>query len=271
MGAARTLGRRHPLLIADIDGDRLERSVAALRREGYSTSGHRCDIADPDEVRGLADALAGGPGVRVLAHVAAVGDAPGGWRQVMRVDLLGAHLIAQAVGPYLVRGGVAIFVSSTGSYQCPRDRRIEALLDSPLRPDFFEALLEVFGREPHFLEAYFMAKQGLNRLAQKLAIAWGEREVRSLSISPGLIDSTMGRTGGVALPVYDGAGGKKRLGSRSEKARLEVPLGRQGTLIEVTSVIDFVASDAASFLNAVDIPIDGGSTAMWRDRGVIDR
>ena len=150
----------------------------------------------------------------------------------MRVDLFGAHLIAGAVGPYMARGGVAILISSTGANFCPRDPRIERLMDDPFVPGFHEELVAAFGREPDFLEAYFMAKQGVNRLAERLAIDWGEREVRALSVSPGLIDSTMGRTGGAALPVYDGEGGEKRLGTRSEKAQKEVPLGRQGSLLD---------------------------------------
>ena len=205
--------------------------------------------------------------MRVLAHVAAVGNAPGGWREVMSVDLLGAHRIANAVAPHMVRGGVAVLISSTGSRQSQHDPEIEALLDDPFRPDFEEALIKAFGREPDFLEAYYMAKHGVNRLARKLAVDLGPNEVRALSVSPGLIDSTMGRTGGSLLPVYDG--GKKRLGSRSEKAVLEVPLGRQGTIREIVSVIDFVTSDAASFLSGIDIAVDGGSTAFWQSRGVI--
>ncbi len=270
MGCARLIGRRNPLLIVDIDSDRLGRCVAELGREGYIAEAYTCDIADPDQVRGLETKLAGGPGVRVLAHVAAVGNAPGGWRQVMSVDLIGPHLVVRAVGPHMVAGGAAILVSSTGSYQCPRNPTIEALLNEPLRLGFFDALVDALGHEPDFLEAYFMAKQGVNRLASTLAIAWGQRQVRALSVSPGLINSTMGRTAGAMLPIYDGTE-VRRLGSRDEKAGIEVPLGRQGTLLEVTSVIDFVASDAASFLNGIDIPIDGGSIALRRARGVIER
>lgn len=270
MGCARVLGRRAPLLLVDIDEERLERSVAVLRHEGHAVTGYRCDIADADEVAAFGAELAKGAGVRVLAHVAAVGNTPGGWRAVMNVDLIGMHLVAQAVGPRMVPGGVAILISSTGSYHCPVDARIEALIDAPLEPGFLDSFIEVLGYEPDFLEAYYIAKQGVNRLAQRLAIDWGGRDVRAVSLSPGLIDSTMGRTGGKSLPVYDGADAGK-LGSRSEKAVKEVPLGRQGSLLEITAVVEFLASDAASFISGIDIPVDGGSTALWRSRGVIAR
>lgn len=270
MGCARVLGRSSPLLMVDIDAQRLEQSIAVLRHEGYVAEGFQCDISDPEQVAALAARLGEGKGVKVLAHVAAIGDTPGGWRAVLRVDLLAVHLIARAVEPHMVRGGVAIFISSTGSYRCPVDPRIEALIDDPFQPDWLDRFPEVLGSEPEFLPTYFMAKQGMNRLAQRLALEWGEREVRALSISPGLINSTMGRTGGSALPVYDGSG-EARLVTRSEKAAREVPLLRQGSVPEVTAVVAFLASDAASFVNGIDVPVDGGSTAKWRASEEIDR
>lgn len=266
MGCARALGKRHPLLIADRDVERLRGAVDALRHEGYRAQGIACDIVSGDDVGLLVDQIAQGPGVRVLAHVAAVGNAPGGWRQIMDVDLLGAHRIARAVGPQIVPGGAAVLISSTGSRQSRRSPEIDRLLDDPFQQDFANALIEAFGGEPDALDAYFMAKRGINRLARNLAIEWGQREVRALSVSPGLIDSTMGRSSGAALPVYDG--GEERLGSRAEKAALEVPLRRQGSLQEVVAVVDFLASDAASFVNGIDIAVDGGSTAFWQSRGV---
>lgn len=264
---ARALGRRHALLIVDVDGDRLEQSVEMLRLEGYFATGKQCDITDPAQTRALGDALGQGPGVRVLAHVAAVGMSIGDWRKMMAVDLFGAHLVADSIGPHMVRGGVAIFISSLASYLPPPDPRIEALLDEPLKPAFCDALVALLGAEPNFDDTYNYAKLGVNRLAERLAIKWGSREVRALSLSPGMIDSPMARAEGPTLPSHDGT--ETRI-PRSEKAR-EIPLGRQGRLLEITNVVDFLASDGASFLNGIDIPVDGGHRAAWRTRGVIKR
>lgn len=264
---ARALGRRHPLLIVDIDRGRLDPFIETLSWEGYWVSGEQCDITDPGQVETLAETLARGPGVRVLAHVAAVGMSIGDWRKMMAVDLLGAHLVADAVGPHMVRGGVGIFISSLASYLSPLDAQLEALLDDPLRPGFYDDLAAHLGREPHFDDTYNYAKLGVNRLAERLAIEWGNREVRALSLSPGMIDSPMARAEGPTLPSHDGT---ERRVPRSEKAR-EIPLGRQCSLTEITNVVDFLASDGASFLNGIDIPVDGGHRAAWRAKGVIQR
>jgi NAD(P)-dependent dehydrogenase (short-subunit alcohol dehydrogenase family) len=42
-------------------------------------------------------------------------------------------------------------------------------------------------------------------------------------------------------------------------------------MLEITNVVDFLASDAASFLTGIDITVDGGHRARWRAAGVIGR
>ncbi len=267
LSVARQLGKQAALVIVDIDPAHLERSVAALTHEGYTVRGITCDITDPAQTRALGEDLAQGPGVRVLAHIAAVGMSIGDWRKMMDVDLIGAHLVAEAVGPHMVAGGVGIFISSLASYLPRRDAHLEALLKAPLGQGFEDGIVSHHGREPDFDWTYNYAKLGVNLLAEKLAIEWGPRQVRAVSLSPGMIDSPMARAEGPTLPSHDGT--ETRV-TRGDKAR-EIPLGRQGSMLEITSVVAFLASDAASYLNGIDIPVDGGHRAHWRATGIIER
>jgi NAD(P)-dependent dehydrogenase (short-subunit alcohol dehydrogenase family) len=266
-GTARALGKHHPLLIVDIDLGRLTEAVETLRQEGYVVSGFQCNITDADQVKSLGDALGQRGGVRVLAHIAAIGNVAKDWRDMMAVDLIGPHLIADAVEPHMVRGGVAIFVSSLAGYLPPPDEDIEKLLDEPLKPDFMDALAALTGTDPKWIDTYAYAKLGVVRLAEKRAIKWGKDGVRALSVSPGMIDSPMARAQGATLPSHDG---EDREVPRNEKAQ-EIPLGREGTLLEIVSVLAFLASDSASFMNGIDLVVDGGHRAVWRERGVIAR
>jgi NAD(P)-dependent dehydrogenase (short-subunit alcohol dehydrogenase family) len=253
MGAARALGQNHPLLIVNRTAERLERAVDALRDEGYSVHGHQCDVSRPEQTEALAERLSGGPGVRVLAHVAAVGPSIGDWRALMTINLIGPHHIAKAVRPHMTRGAVAIFVSSLGAYMCVGEAQRDDLLDDALRPDLFDALVELLGHEPSLLEAYNYSKRALNRFAEKVAVAWGQDEIRALSLSPGMVETTMGRRDGAPIP------------GRNERVR-EIPLGRKATSIEISGVLAFLASDAARFVNGVDILVDGGHRAAWNRR-----
>lgn len=267
MGTARALGKRHPLLIVDIDAVRLAAAVETLHLEGYSVSGQPCDITNPEQVKALGRRLNQGHGVRILAHIAAVGAIVKDWRVMMAVDLLGPHLIADAVEPHMVPGGVALFIGSLAGYLPPNDPRIDALLDAPLQPGFMDAITAILGDNPPWIDTYAYAKLGMTRLAESRAMAWGARNVRAISVSPGMIDSPMARAQGAYLPSHDG---EQREVPRTEKME-EIPLGREGSLQEVISVLDFLASDAASFINGIDIVIDGGHRAVWRARGVITR
>jgi NAD(P)-dependent dehydrogenase (short-subunit alcohol dehydrogenase family) len=264
---ARALGRRHPLVLVDVDAGRLAAVVDGLTLEGYTVSGETCDITDPAQTAALGVKMGQGPGVRVLAQVAAVGKSIGSWRKMVEIDFLGAKLVADAVGPHMVRGGAAILISSLASYLPPNKPDIDAALRDPLAPGFFDALAKAIGYEPDAEEAYNYAKLGINRLAEQLAVEWGPRGVRAVSLSPGMIDSPMARAEGDTLPSHDGTNSRK---TRAEKAT-EIPLGREGSILEITNVVDFLASDAASFLNGIDVTVDGGHRARWRGQGVISR
>jgi len=264
---ARALGRRHPLVLVDIDAGRLAEVVDMLAQEGYTVSGETCDITDPAQTLELGSTIAKGPGVRVLAHVAAVGKSIGSWRKMVEIDLVGAKLVADAVGPHMMRGGAVILISSLASYLPPNKADIDAALRNPLDAGFYDALAKAIGYEPDAEEAYNYAKLGINRLAEQLAVDWGPRGVRAVSLSPGMIDSPMARAEGDTLPSHDGTNSRK---TRDEKSK-EIPLGRQGSILEITNVVDFLASDGASFLNGIDVTVDGGHRAAWRVQGVISR
>jgi len=264
---ARALGRRHPLVMVDIDAARLGEVVDGLSYEGYTVSGETCDITDAAQCQALGRRLAAGPGVRAWAQVAAVGKSIGSWQKMVEIDFIGAKLIADAIGQHMVPGGAAVLISSLASYLPANKPEIDAALRDPLHALFFDRLANAIGYEPDAEEAYNYAKLGINRLAEQLAVEWGPRGVRAVSLSPGMIDSPMARAEGADLPSHDGTNSRK---SRADKAK-EVPLGRQGSMLEITNVVDFLLSDAASFLSGIDITVDGGHRAAWRGAGVISR
>ena len=208
-----------------------------------------CDITDEESVAALADFVRPS-GIRVLAHVAGLAPSAQDVRLIMSVNLIGAHRVAEALLPLCVPRAAAIFVASVAAYMGSSDETIDALLDQPLQAGFLDRLEQALGPE-RTNQVYGLSKHALIRYCERLAVRFGPKAIRVLTVSPGLIDNSMGRRERQHFPVV------------SQYVEM-TPLGRQCTSLEIAAVIDFAASDAASFLNGVDILVDGGLRAAIR-------
>ncbi len=91
------------------------------------------------------------------------------------------------------------------------------------------------------------ARAGMVNLTKTAAYEWGPAGVRVNCVAPGWVASS-------GMDTYDGM--TKALIPTLKK---HVPLGRIGVEAEVSSVICFLLSPAASFVTGVTVPIDGGS------------
>jgi len=47
-----------------------------------------------------------------------------------------------------------------------------------------------------------------------------------------------------------------------ERGRRSVPLGRMGTAWDVANAVLFLSSDESSFITGLEVPVDGGTTAI---------
>ena len=69
MAVARRLGQSHRLLLADRNGEHLERQIAALRAEGHDAQGAICDVSAESDILELAEQAGRAGPVRTLAYV----------------------------------------------------------------------------------------------------------------------------------------------------------------------------------------------------------
>jgi NAD(P)-dependent dehydrogenase (short-subunit alcohol dehydrogenase family) len=145
------------------------------------------------------------------------------WDEVLRVNLLGAAVLARAVGRALVEGGRGGRIVNLGS--------IAGLTGLPN------------------LAPYNASKAALDALTRTLAVELGPAGILCNSVAPGTIATEMVEGLMVANPAL-----RERLVARS-------PMGRIGTVAEAAWPIVFLLSDAASFITGHTLLVDGGRLA----------
>lgn len=101
--------------------------------------------------------------------------------------------------------------------------------------------------------AYCASKGGLVLLTRSLALDHARDGIRINAVCPTDTDTPM------MLDDFRQRGVSAEQGSR--EAAAVIPMGRMAEAREVAEAVCFLASDAASFITGVALPIDGGSTA----------
>ncbi len=247
IAVARRLGQSHRALLADRNLDPAADMAAALRGDGHDAQPFPCEVTDAQQVAALAVAARGTGRVRTLVNVVALSPNMGDFRSVIGVNIVGATRIAEAFLPIMNDGGCAIFVSSMAGHMKPLDPEAQALLDLPLEEGMVGGLVQLIGAEASSSDAYLLSKASLIRMCKRRAKAWGQRGVRIASLSPGLIAPPMGALEFEKQPMKYGL-------------FAATPIQREGTMLEIANVMEFLASDRASFISGTDILVDGGLT-----------
>jgi NAD(P)-dependent dehydrogenase (short-subunit alcohol dehydrogenase family) len=103
--------------------------------------------------------------------------------------------------------------------------------------------------------AYKASKAGMNSLSQAIAIDNAPFGIRSNVIMPGLMDTP------IAIEGISKMINKTRDQVRARRDA-QVPLGsKMGSAWDVANAALFLASDEASFITGINLPVDGGQSA----------
>jgi NAD(P)-dependent dehydrogenase (short-subunit alcohol dehydrogenase family) len=96
--------------------------------------------------------------------------------------------------------------------------------------------------------AYCACKHAVNGLVKALAVEWAPAGVTVNAIAPTFVETELTR-GWLADPAFRG------------DVESRIPMGRIGTVDEVTEAVAFALSPRASLLTGAIVPLDGGWTA----------
>ena len=241
--AIRAAHRGLSLLLTDIDEDKLRTLAAACNHIGVQADFSVLDICDS----GAVSAFVQGLSIGACIHAAGVSPAMASWDRVLTVNLIAAVDFIAAIKSTIPAGGCVVTIASMSAYLVTADPVIDTLLNSD---DLSSSVARVADLEAAPLGdagvAYAYAKRALIHYVKREAKSWGDEGKRLVSLSPGLIDTEMGR-----LEASSKA-------DQYAMMRARIPLRRDGASEEIADVALFLASSEAAYITGCDLLVDGG-------------
>lgn len=256
LAAAKIIGRDRAVVIADVRQDRLDSAAAQLDAIDINCIPMSCDITDRTAVAQLAATAAGLGTVTSVVHTAGVSPNMASPERITAINALGTVNVNEAFYEIAAPGFAMVNVASMAAHMLPPAMYPTGIFQTALSDQhaFLKKAMRTYRLAPERLRpgmAYSLSKTFVRWYCTSQADRFGSRGARILSVSPGSIDTEMGR---LEEPTGSGA-----LARRSA-------LRRFGTAEEVAEVLAFCASEKASYLTGIDVVCDGGSLAAVRLR-----
>jgi NAD(P)-dependent dehydrogenase (short-subunit alcohol dehydrogenase family) len=229
---ARLLARRGAsITLADIAAEAANAVAAQIQADGGKAHSQKVDVADGDAVASvISDTVAAFGGLDIIhANAASMGP-----------DVFGVDNASDAVDVPLEVWQRTLDVNLTGALLACRHGVPELRRRGGGAIVLTASVSGLLGE--HRRVAYGVSKAGITQLARHVAVAYGKDGIRCNAVCPGL----------TLTP-------ERELGEEIESCYLRMmPSPRPGRTDDIAELVAFLASDAAGYITAQTIAVDGG-------------
>lgn len=216
------------VILTDVDKKCAEEAANRLSKQGRQAQGLALDVTHSNDVEELAETLGA---LDILVASAGVGRdstpaeemSDADWRDVHAVNLDGVFFCNRSFGRRMLTQGRGAIIN-------------------------IGSMSGIIVNRPQCQANYNSSKAALHHLTRSLAAEWGGRGVRVNAIAPTYIQTPL------TLRGYESG--------MAESWIRDTPMGRLGCVEEVASVVQFLASDAASLMTGAIVVTDGG-VSLW--------
>lgn len=237
-GARRGMGKSHALILAkagakvvvsDISQEECQGVLEEIKKAGGEALAVKCDVTNKKEIEemvkktvekfGKVDILVNNAGICEFKPFLEMTEQE--WDKTLSINLKGYFLCAQACVKEMVKqkSGAIVNIASV--------------------------VMGGFGMGMAGLAHYSASKGGIAALTKTLALEFAPFNIRVNAVAPGGIDTPM-------------AAATKSDPKTLEGFNMTIPMHRMGKAEEVSSAVLFLASDEASYITGITLPVDGG-------------
>lgn len=253
------------VLLTDINAARLAAAEQELVWQGATTHAVVGDLADPSFPTALAQEIANHGRLRSLIHTAGLSPTMAGWQDILSVDLVASARLLDALTPLVTQGTAAVCLASIAGHMGAFDQATESVLNEPLAEDFVQRFRALSNDEPDPGATYRLAKRGVITLCERAAVTWGAHGGRVLSVSPGLINTEMGRLELDNNPIKEWLATQTPVGAERSGPSTTLP----GMTADIANVVEFLCSPRAAFISGCDVRVDGGLVGALNSPGAM--